>query len=477
MRNAEQIKGSLDDAALPPAHWEKLVKTDEGVMMRKTYVSVLATIGIVFGLAATSYAQNLSFETEGVNLTTDWCSLPTPGAWVDGNGANPYEILRLSVDPTHFPSYNTAPDGINVLNLSSASPMSQNLQQEVDVGDVITLGFYIGNSVAQADPAGNVTATITLDGDDAYSELVVNDAPNGDFIRKSVQWAVTNAGTLGITLAGSSGAWIDAVEVEVSTAPELRGTVNITGWSSGIHHEWWTEAKAAGSGSVSNSLGEVDEPAGYFNVNSGSQTCSVTWADATVASYRGDHYPQWLQDRNGTASASLGIDLTGGEIGDRVEGSTSGGFGGRLYDGADGAGDGVVNFSVNFTLDAFAAGSDIDGSFGIYIDVYGIAWDYVTPLDDLTPISMPTVTGSSISGDNVSMSYIEKPGGGSAWFFGYSAEDIVNNGGSVNDTLTATFAFSVSGGAVESIEISTVASGEAEVPIPILPGGVVYVLW
>ena len=207
--------------------------------MERAQSRLLAVFGALFlvsmlaastTIAGSVTVGNHSFETTEPG-SGDWRMLPVGGDWVDGD-ANIYDILLLNIDPTHFPSYNTAPDGLNVLNLASASPMSQNLSHTVNAGDVITLDFFVGNSSDQGDPPADVNAKITLDGTDVHTAAVTNNAPNGDFAHKSVQWTATSSGNLGVELSSGEGAWIDDVGVDVSTVASIR-TKNGSGTKNG----------------------------------------------------------------------------------------------------------------------------------------------------------------------------------------------------------------------------------------------------
>lgn len=170
--------------------------------------------------------SNGSFETVGNSASGNvWYELPAstqPGyAWVDGNpGAAIYEILDLAYENDHFPGTNDAPDGTRVMNLGAASPMTQDLAYAIQAGDTITLSFYLGNSDAQSDPPGDVQATLTLDGVDAFGQLVDNDAGDGAFAKKTLVWVADADGVLGLKFVAVGSTWLDAISVNVYPVPE-----------------------------------------------------------------------------------------------------------------------------------------------------------------------------------------------------------------------------------------------------------------
>ena len=431
-------------------------------------------------LAAPVTVGNHSFETTGGSpppgTYTDWRMLPAGGDWLDGNATNDFEILRLNIDPTHFPSYNTAPDGLNVLNLPATSPMSQDLSPTtVNAGDVITLDFFVGDSAVQT--PGNVNATFTLDGSPVNTQTVINNASSGDFAHKSVQYIATSAGNLGIEFSGGSGAWIDDVGVDVSTAPTLRGDVNVTNWDSVYFTDlaFSYAPTASGFGGVENSLPQDDDNS-YSGGSSGSQTYggSVSWADGEAASDVGTPlnvgfgyiYP------NVEASASLDLDLTGAPLGTSAEGLTTGEIGGTTFDASDTGGqDGSFAFEVDFTIDALAAGSDVNGSFGIQVDIF--QWG-VGDLGWGAGGFQPYVTGTGITGAVLMTEETRTDELGDARTFALTAADIAAAGGSVDGTYTAHFDFDqdalgygFAGNPSAYVTISAFARGEAElVPEP-----------
>lgn len=172
---------------------------------------------------------NGSFEAVGNVINSNWQQLPDPGDWVDGNPGAIYEILDLAAESSHFPALNMAPDGVRVLNLGAASPLTQDLNHEIHVGDEITLSFHVGNSEAQADPPGDVTVSFVLDALETYSELVNNTSPDGEFVLKTVHWTATSDGELGLMFVNQGATWIDAVRVEVRAAPTTPGDADGNG--------------------------------------------------------------------------------------------------------------------------------------------------------------------------------------------------------------------------------------------------------
>ncbi len=442
-------------------------------------VSLVSMLAASTAIAADVIVGNHSFETTASG-SGDWRKLPVGGDWVDGNSGD-YEILKLDAEGLHFPSYGppsgalTPPAGDNVLNLSNASPMSQNLSYAVNAGDVITLDFLVGNSSNQSDPPTDVNAKITLDGADVHTAVVTNNAPDGDFAHKSVQWTATSGGNLGIELSSGEGAWIDDVGVDVSTAATIRGDVNITNWNSVYFSDGTYDPTAGGLGGVNNSLPESDAnsygsqfpPPGPTD---GSQTYGVTYADGSAASDIGapffvgfgNIYP------NVTAGASLDIDMTGAPLGTSAEGLTTGGTGGTTFDGSDPGGDGDDSFAfeVDFTIDALAAGSSVDGAFGIQVDIF--QWG-VGDLGWGAEGFQPYVTGTGITG-SVDMTEEDRTDGlGDAWTFALTAAEIAALGGSVDGTYTAHFDFdedfngnAFTGNPNAYVTINAFALGEAE---------------
>jgi len=467
------------------AVWTGLSGTSFTLRQNKLVAGGSGNLGL-HGIQIIITSRNLSFEVEGTDPGhPDWRMLPAGGAWVDGNDGNDFEILGLDAEGTHFPAYGPPsgplppPDGNNVLNLSAASPLSQNLYTDVRVGDVVTIDFFVGNSADEADPPADVTAGVTIEGAEVYSEVVVNDAPDGKFVHKSVQWTATRAGDLGIEFSGAEGAWIDDVGFEVTTAPTVRGDVDVTNWDSVFFSDGTYDPTASGSGSVSNSLPQ-DDDGSYSGGASGSQTYgdSVSWAEGSAVSDVGAPvdvgfgfiYPDTAAD------ASLELDLGGASAGSSAVGLTHGGISGTTFDGSDpGGDDGFVAFTVDFTIDALAAGSDVDGSFGVQVDVFN--WT----LGDLIPVggTPPHVTGPSIAGSVDMTEEARTDALGDAWTFALTAAEIAAAGGSVDGTYAAHFTFTEPNDPPTSnsafVTITAFARGEAGIRGPGKPGTLIMV--
>jgi hypothetical protein len=422
---------------------------------------------------------NFSFETEGTAYQDGWYHLPGIGSW-DKADSSEYQILDLSLETTNFPGLDVGPEGVNVLNLATAGTISQDVGYDVLSGDEVVLDFSLGDSAKAGQNPGNVSVSILIDGIVRARKSIANTAADGAFTNIQSSFTATADGSLSIRFQNSGGNnWLDNVNVKItspaSAAPAVQGAVDVTGWSSGFHHgEGWTEANAWGSGGVNNSLGETDSnsygPPPYLpGFISSNQNYTVTWADGEAVSDRGTYFGAWNQYRDGKASADLYLDLTGAAEDSSAEGLTSAGFGGVTYDGSDGSEDLQINFTVNFTINASAADSNVDGLFGIHVDArrYG-AGDLVTNFT-------PHVIGSSLGdpGAELPMVFAEKtPGGGDyAWFFTCSAADIAAQGGSISDTLTAHFSFQATSVAplydgVDIVDITAFATAKAEVLPP-----------
>jgi hypothetical protein len=174
-----------------------------------------ATVAVAVGVG------NSSFETEGTAAPgVNWYALPASGDWVP-TLFSPYQIFETSVTNTHFS--NNAPAGNNVLNLVTAGTMTQDLGYTINPGDLISLSFYIGNSADQNDitDKSDITANIMIGVVNASPNLVAtNDAANGGWTLKTLEWTADAGGNLGISFVAGEGAWMDAVSVEVTPIPE-----------------------------------------------------------------------------------------------------------------------------------------------------------------------------------------------------------------------------------------------------------------
>lgn len=161
---------------------------------------------------------NYSFETKGDFVSNQWWQLPSPGAWQDGNAGNVFEIYDASISNAQFDPAEV-PDGDDVLNLFWASPMTQDLSFAISAGDQITLDLFLG--VGKSVDASDLTAVFTLDGADAFSQIVTNTASVGTFDAKQVVWTATSDGNLGLKfIAPVAGVWLDDIHVQVEQIPE-----------------------------------------------------------------------------------------------------------------------------------------------------------------------------------------------------------------------------------------------------------------
>ena len=133
-----------------------------------------------------------------------------------------FQVLDISTNTAHF--NNNAPDGVHVLNLIEASQMTQDLSCTINIGDQISLSFWLGNSAAQGTTQqGGARAWFMLDGTNASSNLdSTNTAADGEWAFKTVTWTATSGGNLGIRLTAlaAPGGWIDDVSVNVTPVPE-----------------------------------------------------------------------------------------------------------------------------------------------------------------------------------------------------------------------------------------------------------------
>ena len=160
---------------------------------------------------------NFSFESEGTaSVTEGWYHLPDIGPWVKG-GMSEYQISDISGEPFLF-NAGVAPEGDNVLNLTTSDPLTQDLGYAVSSGLSLTIDFHLGDSKVEDQVSGNVEVAILVDGVESASETVDNSngagTPNGGFkVFKSVLTA-TDSGNLSIRFTNSGGDnWLDNVNV------------------------------------------------------------------------------------------------------------------------------------------------------------------------------------------------------------------------------------------------------------------------
>ena len=159
---------------------------------------------------------NFSFETEGTSSGGAWYHLADIGSWEKG-AANPFQIMDLTTEATHYPAYDAGPEGLNVLNLPTASPITQDLGTAVSSGQDVTIDFHLGDSADDGLIPGSVTIAILVDGVANASELIANTAADGDFAAHQSVLKATSSGNLSIRFTNSSGNnWLDNVNV---TAP------------------------------------------------------------------------------------------------------------------------------------------------------------------------------------------------------------------------------------------------------------------
>lgn len=163
---------------------------------------------------------NASFETAVSSSGADWHTLPDPGAWVAGKTSD-FQVLDIATNTAHF--NNNAPDGNHVLNLIEAGSMTQDLSHTINIGDQISLSFWLGNSANQGTTQqGGARAFFMLDGVNSPHFDSTNTAADGQWAFKTVTWTATSGGNLGIRLnpLAAAGGWIDDVSVNVTAVPE-----------------------------------------------------------------------------------------------------------------------------------------------------------------------------------------------------------------------------------------------------------------
>jgi len=154
---------------------------------------------------------NFSFETVGTHTGGTWWELPDPGSWTRGK-TNSYQISDISAGPAAFPS-GIAPGGTKVLNLSQCNPLTQGLGYTVSAGDTIAISFCQGNAANQADPPGDATVSILVDGVVDASETVDNTATDGNFVAYQSVFTASSGGNLSIRFSGQTGCWLDLGDV------------------------------------------------------------------------------------------------------------------------------------------------------------------------------------------------------------------------------------------------------------------------
>jgi len=185
---------------------------------------------VVLPLVMTSTVQadpvvvNFSFEDIGDPVTPPWALDPSPG-WYDlpaggaWTGGGLFDIGEAGV----MNAWGTVaggdlispPDGTYALNLYT---VEQNLSYTVEAGDIITLDYYVGEGLVNA--AGDITASILIDGNSVYDHTFANPATDG-WVQRQTQTPqpVTSGGNLSIKFhsTGTSD-WIDNVSVTVTPA-------------------------------------------------------------------------------------------------------------------------------------------------------------------------------------------------------------------------------------------------------------------
>ena len=424
------------------------------------WLDVVDVVVMPAATAAKGYIPigNFSFETESTaSGDAGWYHLPAIGSW-EGADVNEYQLRDLSVDTTDFPSLDSGPDGVNVLNLANTGTITHDTGYTVSVGDEVTLGFSRGNSATQ-DP-GNVTMSLLIDGIERSRRTLANTATNGGFTQVQSSFRSTSSGTLSVRFQNRSGVnWLDDVSVKLRArsigAPAIQGSVHaaLVRPADGAGTVFYSQSDndpppptAGGFGGVSNSLGEVEENS-FADVESGSQAYSVSWADGEAAGEIGSVLFSWpiSLERTATvyggatAAADLYIDFFDARLGSTAEGLASGGIGGTTYDGSDtGGNNGFIIFDVEFTIDASLVGLEVDGAFGIQVDVFSLTQGIDLALTNSTP---PYVTGPSIVG-SVAMTEEERlDQQGDAWTFTLGADEVAAAGGSIRETYTAHFGF------------------------------------
>jgi hypothetical protein len=170
---------------------------------------------------------------------------------------------------------------------------------------------------------------------------------------------------------------------------------------------------------VTNNIGGVDGDSSIAAGPTCNKNYGVDGADGTATS-----------NINGSSAlASLNLDVTGEPAGFYADGLSSATLGGYTFNN---------QFSVTFNINATVTGELSAGSFGILVDAY----QYLG--DDLVINSLPNTKSLLLNGSE-HFNYFQDPNTGNyAWFFDYSHYDVLNRGGTLSDTVTATFNFAPS---------------------------------
>jgi hypothetical protein len=213
--------------------------------------------------------------------------------------------------------------------------------------------------------------------------------------------------------------------------------VEITSWT-GFHTNG---PFASCGGGVTNNIGGADGDSSVAVIPTCNESYGIDGANGSAAS-----------NTNGSiALASLNLDVTGEPAGFYADGLSSATLGGYSYNNV---------FSVTFNINATVTGELSAGSFGILVDAY--EW-----LGADLEVNAAPITNSLLLDGTDHFNYFQDPNtGNSAWFFDYSHYDVLNRGGTLSDTVTATFNFADSSPG-HVIDIATFAVGEVtSVPEP-----------
>lgn len=196
----------------------------------RSFFAFAASLAVCSAAHAALIVTNGSFETTtGSTVTSgEWFTLQPNTGWT--GGTSPYAIYKTNNGGGFFLTPNV-PQGINVLNLSAVSPISQNVGTVV-AGEQITLDFAVGReSGSNGSYNGAITVDLLLNGDltpfaTQTFTLTAGDFPAaGRFVDRSLLATATGAGT--VTLRFSNGGtdansrvWLDNVAI-TSELPEV----------------------------------------------------------------------------------------------------------------------------------------------------------------------------------------------------------------------------------------------------------------